>query len=124
MARTATMRRPRMTAQDATSFTGYSVASMMQISMAIGARAEAGVYPDCTCEPYADTFTFARWIAQGFAVRKGEKSLRISTFTPVGERTVKNADEPSDGADTPSVRLRPCTAFLFCRCQVDAKVSK
>jgi hypothetical protein len=64
-----------------------------------------------TCRAYEDIFTFARWRAQGFCVRKGEKGTRISTFIPI-KRIDKEGDEKV-------VAKRRKTAVVFCRHQVE-----
>jgi hypothetical protein len=112
-------RRPKMTAEDATAFVGFSNSSAAQVIEAIEARTAEGIHASCTCEPYTDTFTFNRWKALGFSVQKGEKALRIATFAECGAG--KSADVPGaeeTEGDAKKARLRPVTAFLFCRCQV------
>ena len=76
--------RPKMTAEDATAFVGYSVSSASQVVAAIEDRRAEGVHVDCQCEPYVDTLTFNRWKATGFSVQKGEKALRVATFAECG----------------------------------------
>ena len=114
-------RRPRMTKDDALSFSRPSGKSWAAVAAALEARNRTG----CACVPYADdaeggVFTFARWIALGYCVRKGEKAIRLSTWVPLPGKKPEavNGEEPQ--AD---VRLRPHTVNLFCRCQVDAKPS-
>ena len=34
-------------------------------------------FAECGCEPYADVFTFNRWKAQGYFVRRGEHGVRL-----------------------------------------------
>lgn len=65
---------------------------------------------DCDCEPYKDVFTYKRWLAQGFQVQRGEKSIKI----PVMMSSVKEVD----GVEI-SKRFMG-TGALFCRCQVKA----
>lgn len=65
-----------------------------------------------TCRAYEDIFTFRRWKAQGFVVRKGEKGTKIVTFVPV-----KAKDD--DGKES-VVGKRRKTAVVFCRHQVEA----
>jgi hypothetical protein len=112
---------PKLTAEDARTFEYESMASILQIEEAIAERAEAGIYPECECVPYEQTFNFNRWLAQGFSVKKGEKALRIQTFTPTG-KTRKEQGE--DGSESEKPILRPTIAFLFCRCQVQPKEAK
>jgi hypothetical protein len=118
--RASKIRRPKMTAEEATSFTGYSAASILQVQTALDARKEEGAYPECECQPYEDTFTFNRWAAQGRFVKKGEKSLRIATFVPIDSKKQDAAPEVDGEGRT---CLRPTTAFLFCRCQTEKKES-
>lgn len=63
-----------------------------------------------TCRAYEDIFTFARWRAQGFAVRKGEKGTKITTFVEI-----KAKDD--DGGESITAKRRK-TAVVFCRHQV------
>lgn len=60
----------------------------------------------CECEPYQDVFTYNRWKAQGYQVRRGEHGCRVTTWVP------KDKDNPDKG-------VFPRTATVFCRCQVD-----
>lgn len=117
----ARVRRPQMTAGEATDFVRISLRSACIIEEAIKERREAGCYPGCRCEPYDDVFTFARWRAQGYFVRKGEKSLRLATWVPIAGTAPPAPVE--EGADPPATvgrpRLKPKTTFLFCRCQVE-----
>ncbi len=99
------MTRPAMTADEATTFDRYSVSNAAQLTAAAEARG-------CHCEPYADWYTFGRWRAQGFHVRRGEHSTRIATFAPI-TRT-----DPDTGEVT-VIGSRPWTSHVFCRCQVD-----
>lgn len=72
------MRESTMTAETARTFNGYSVANAVTVTAALRDRG-------CSCEPYADVFTFNRWRAQGRTVRKGEQrtpSPRRGTTTP------------------------------------------
>ncbi len=66
---------------------------------------------DCHCEPYADVFTFNRWKAQGFSVRKGEKAHRVTGYVPKVSRDEKTGEERKT--------LIPRVNCVFCRCQVD-----
>jgi len=60
----------------------------------------------CTCEPYQDVFTYNRWKAQGYQVRRGEHGCKVTTWVP------KDKDNPDAG-------VFPRNATVFCRCQVD-----
>jgi len=86
-----------MMADEARSFSTFSVGNAVAVAMA----------RPCGCEPYADVFTFRRWIAQGFVVRRGEKAIKIPVVVE------READE--EGAEP--VRLLR-TSAVFCRCQL------
>ena len=111
-------RTPRRSAEEARTFTTASVNSIMQVQAAIDARRADGIHVDCACEPYTDTFTFGRWADQDLIVKKGEKALKIATFTPTGG---KYEVEGEGGEKQEMKRLRPVTANLFCRCQVQSR---
>lgn len=92
----------QMSADDARRFEHFSVHNAVQAQMACP---EGGA-----CEAYRDIFTFRRWHAQGYAVRKGEKGTTVTTWVPVRE--------PSEN-ENGTVRRRPKRAVLFCRHQVE-----
>ncbi len=96
-------RRPRMSAEEARTFDRYSIANATAVAHAL---AERGT---CPCEPYSDVFTFHRWIAQGSVVQKGQKAIRVQTWS--------TDEHETEEGDIELVR-RSHTAFLFCRCQV------
>ena len=91
--------RPPMTGDDAKAFSRFSIVNASIL-------ATAAVERGCQCQPYEDWFTFNRWIAQGFGVKKGEHGTRISTY-------VETVDEKTGEA-----RSFPHTSVVFCRCQV------
>jgi antirestriction protein ArdC len=62
----------------------------------------------CGCVPYQDWFTFKRWEAQGFHVRKGEHGTKIFMQR-------ENID-PETQAVTSVSRFK---TYVFCRCQVE-----
>ena len=93
-----------MTAVDARSFDRRSLAHETLLAMA---AAERG----CSCKAYSDWFTYNRWAAQGYQVRKGEHGIRLTTLI----QTYKRND---DGDRVPS-GSRPKGVSVFCRCQVD-----
>jgi len=98
---TATTRRA-MSESEAVSFERYS-------------GQNAGIVREallCNCQPYRDVFTFKRWLAQGYAVKKGEKALRLPL--------VKDVEEAGDDGETVKVRRVLGMSFVFCRCQVAA----
>lgn len=105
--------RPKMTPEEAQHFDRLSVASYAAVKLQLS----------CDCEPYRDVFTYARWRAQGFQVKRGEKAARVTVFTPVdgaeGERELDPEDE--ERQESGRKRTRPWTAFVFCRHQVKPK---
>ena len=90
----------------ARAFNGYSIANAAHV---LGALAERG----CTCQPYADVFTFGRWIAQGRAVRKGEHGIKLPVIIH-GEKVDQESGERS------GFTMRR-TSAVFCRCQTEAR---
>jgi len=93
-------KRPRMSAEEATSFSGFSVANATTVTAAL----------QCGCAPYVDVFTLPRWNAQGFKVIKGEHSIRIPV---VAERA-----EEDDEGNTITRKVRWMSG-VFCRHQVE-----
>ena len=92
-------RAEQMSAEDARSFQHFSVHNAVQAQMAC---------PEATCEAYEDIFTYRRWRAQGYAVRKGEHGTKVTTWITVKVR--KDDEKP---------KTRPKRAVLFCRHQVE-----
>ena len=101
--------RPAMTEDQAKSFNSYSATNAATLQGAAAARG-------CQCEPYNDWYTYARWQAQGFQVRKGEHAARLPCFAPVTRK------DPTTG-ETVIAGKRPWTAYVFCRHQVDPQGS-
>jgi hypothetical protein len=66
---------------------------------------------NCQCQPYSDVFTFNRWMAQGYHVRRGEHGIRLPLIKAV------NSSDPDTGADIVLRRVMG-TSVVFCRCQV------
>lgn len=114
------------TASEARRFERISEASATQIMLQVTS--------ECGCEPYSDVFTFNRWKAQGFHVRKGEKATKLATYVPAknslrcaagcGETwTAKKTDSglcPKCGAEgVPAGALIPRSLSVFCRHQVE-----
>jgi len=91
-------------AEDARQFSHFSIHNAVQAQLAC---------PDATCEAYKDIFTFKRWKAQGFVVRKGEKGTRITTWI-----TKTNKD---DEGKVTVIGKRPKVAIVFCRHQVESE---
>lgn len=69
----------------------------------------------CACQPYLDWFTYQRWQAQGFQVRKGEHGIRLLTWV------AQETDPDTDAIQLKSPKKRPWRYTAFCRCQVDPK---
>lgn len=90
----------RMTADEAVTFNHKSVQSMARIEQAINDRARSG----CSCTPYEMVYSFQRWKALGYHVRKGERRLTYS---------VAWLKDPETG------KAKPIFTNLFCLCQVD-----
>jgi hypothetical protein len=93
-----------LNAEDARDFTHFSIHNAVQAQLAC---------PEGTCEAYKDIFTFKRWRAQGFFVRRGEKGTRITTWIQKVETDEEGNQKATD--------KRPKVAVVFCRHQVDKK---
>ena len=93
-----------MNEQEAKSFTGYSMANALIVAAAAAKRG-------CQCQPYEDWYTYKRWLAQGYQVKRGEHGVRLSTFVEM----TKTDDE----GNKVNVGKRPWTSIVFCRCQVE-----
>jgi antirestriction protein ArdC len=91
----------QMSSEEARSFNHFSVHNAVQAQMAC---------PEGSCEAYRDIFTFRRWRAQGFVVRKGENGTTVTTWIPQTQPT-------EDGEQI--VKRRPKRAVVFCRHQVE-----
>ena len=96
------MTQATMTETQARSFAGFSVGNAIM--------AETGRV--CGCKAYKDIFTYGRWQALGFQVRRGEHGSRL----PLVKDVVK---EDEDGQEKSRRVLG--SSVVFCRCQVDAK---
>lgn len=92
-----------MTETEARTFDrGVSVASIV-----------AAEHPrECDCEAYIDIFTFRRWKAQGFVVRKGQHGTKCTTWIAVQKRDITTGESTPNGT-------RPKRYTVFCRCQVN-----
>jgi len=93
-----------MTAEEATTFTRHSIANAMLLIKAAESRG-------CGCKPYRDWYTYRRWLAQGYQVRKGEHGVRIGIIV--------TTEQEEDGNKV--TKSRPWGTTVFCRCQVDEK---
>lgn len=99
--------RRQMSASEARSFGRFSVGNA---SMVLSATTTRG----CSCDPYADVFTFNRWRAQGFSVQRGEHAIaQLPVIVQI---------EPSEGEEqtAPKNDRIFTTSSVFCRCQVAA----
>jgi hypothetical protein len=67
--------------------------------------------PTLECRAYADIFTFGRWLAQGYGVKKGQQGAKVTTWISV--------PEPDDEDGRVVRRKRPKTAVVYCRHQVE-----
>jgi len=72
--------------------------------------AEVAEEKGCTCQAYEDWFTYDRWQALGYQVRKGEKSTKLTSYPKI-----KVKDKKTNEEKLVSKRRTNC---LFCRCQV------
>ena len=93
-----------MTAEQARTFAGVSTGNALLLAAEAQRRG-------CRCVPYHDWYTYARWRAQGYHVRRGEHGVRLTTYV---ERETRDEDGEIIG-----VYRRPWVAHVFCRCQVD-----
>jgi hypothetical protein len=98
--------KPTMTAEQARSFERLSALSYAQLADQL----------ECGCEPYRDTFTFGRWRAQGYHVRRGERAYRFQSWIEVGNDP---DNDPEDGSEDRNPRLIPRMLAVFCRHQVE-----
>jgi len=96
-----------MTAEQAVRFERHSPTSAAILAMAAAGRG-------CECEAYRDWYTYRRWQAQGYQVRRGEHGVKLLTYAEV-----KVKADGDDGATTTTTRRRPVATTVFCRCQVD-----
>lgn len=100
--------RPPMTAEAAVRFEHYSAPNATIAAATLRAAGACKGY----CEPYADIYTYARWQAQGFQVRKGQHGARLSIMINVDVKVDNSIEERE-----PVRKVWHTT--VFCRCQVD-----
>ena len=93
----------KMTAEQAQTFDGHSIANALILTQAAQER-------QCACIPYQDWYTYKRWRAQGMQVQKGEHGVKLTTYIPVTKET--------DDGKTEVTHTRPWHTSVFCRCQV------
>lgn len=65
---------------------------------------------DCDCKPYESIFTYNRWKAQGYQVKRGEHGIRLTTMKPIQRNNAETGEE-----ETITI---PRRATVFCRHQV------
>jgi hypothetical protein len=99
--------RAKMTPEEARQFDGVSVANY--------AMAKAA-FASCGCEPYADVFTFNRWRAQGYYVRRGEHGVKLPI---IKSRTV----EDRETGDEKTIKIMG-SSHVFCRHQVESTTKR
>lgn len=99
--KTATrQKRPAMTAEEALEFPRKSLVNAVIVSHTL----------KCGCQPYRDVFTYRRWLAQGYQVRRGEHSIKLGI--------VKQVERETEDGDTEILKVFG-NSHVFCRCQVD-----
>jgi antirestriction protein ArdC len=105
---TATRERRKLTGEDAKTFDRYSIANASQ---AMATLQESGACKG-RCEAYQDIFTYNRWLALGYQVRKGEHGAKLPVI-------ISTEKEDAEGQIT--VNRRPWMTTVFCKCQVENK---
>ena len=93
-----------MTHEQAINFDHYSQANAMLVKSAL----------TCGCKPYEDVFTYNRWKAQGFFVKRGEHALKL----PVIKHAVKSTQNDTGEITTVDYKIFGKSA-VFCRHQVE-----
>ena len=99
----ATQTTERLTAEQARFFDHMSIGNALLV---------AGHFR-CGCQPYESIFTFKRWIAQGFIVKRGEHGLRL----PLVKDVIK---EDKETGETTERRILGAS-HVFCRHQVEER---
>jgi antirestriction protein ArdC len=85
----------KYTPQTAQHFNRYSAMNVSTIKTKL----------ECGCEPYKDVFTYARWQALGYQVKRGEHSIKIPVI-------IEKENEDGEAIK------RLFSSHVFCRCQV------
>ncbi len=93
----------KMSEAEAKSFQTFSVGNAARVKSAL----------PCGCEPYEDVYTYNRWKAQGYFVRRGEHGVKIPVI-------VRGESKDSETGEARPISLRR-TSAVFCRHQVEAK---
>ncbi len=101
--KTQTREKRTMTAEQATQFETHSLTNTQICALASALRG-------CECEAYRDYYTFNRWLAQGQAVKKGEKGTAITLIKSAKKTDPKTGEEKTV--------TYPSSTTVFCRCQV------
>ncbi len=70
-------KRPAMTADEARTFEATSAQNAVSVQEQLISDDRC---VSLTCEPYVSIFTYKRWQAQGFQVRKGSKAAKATTW--------------------------------------------
>lgn len=96
----------KMTATEATTFDRVSLSNA---AMAVMQLQHSGACKG-TCEPYRDIYTFRRWQAQGYTVRKGEHGAKLGVIA-------NRSTEDQETGEVRSFSIKTATT-VFCRCQV------
>ena len=99
MATQARQARPKLTPEEARSFSRYSATNAGHVESAL----------ECGCEAYRDVYTYNRWSALGFQVQRGEKAIKIPVI-------VERENEDENGTASRARIFR--TSAVFCRHQV------
>ena len=76
-------------------------------ALVVALFAARGIDP-ATIEPRENVLTYRAWQAKGRQVRRGEKSVRISTFIPIPAKL-----DPVTGKVIEPASSRPWTAAVF-----------
>ena len=95
----------QMSESEARSFESFSVKNAAIVNGAL----------ECGCKPYEDVFTYNRWRAQGWQVKKGEHGIKLGVM--------KTIERENEAHETERFRVRGHAA-VFCRHQVKQQEAK
>jgi len=93
----------KMTPEQARSFDGFSIGNATVVATSF----------QCGCQPYQDVFTFNRWKAQGYFVKRGEHGVHLAKVTTT------TRENPETGET--ETRRQLGRSVVFCRHQVEVK---
>jgi hypothetical protein len=93
-------KRPQMSAQQATMFDRFSVGNASIAESAL----------DCGCKAYETIFTYNRWKAQGYQVKRGQKAVHLPM--------VKDVEREAENGETKTRRIFTSSS-VFCKHQVE-----